>query len=115
VWGEDGASSPQARPFMWLFERAPLVVLFNQRGGVYLGGRFPRVVCVWISLPLEEILQGLPSSVQAVINDGLDLVLVFTLDQFGGWLDVVGAVLWSLAIRGEEAGVEHVMDLPGFG
>jgi hypothetical protein len=78
---------------MWLFERAPLVVLFNQCRGVYLGGRFPRVVCVWISLPLEEILQGLPSSVQAVINNGLDLVLVFTLDQFGGWLDVIGAML----------------------
>jgi hypothetical protein len=100
---------------MRLLERAPLVVLFNQHGGVYLGGRFPCVVRVWVSLPFEEILQSLPSSVETVINDGLDFVLVFTLDQFGGWLDVVGAVLWSLAIGGEEAGVEHVMDLPGFG
>jgi hypothetical protein len=50
-----------------------------------------------------------------VINDGLDFVLVFTLDQFGGWFDVVGAVLWGLAVRGEEAGVEHVVDLPGVG
>jgi hypothetical protein len=53
--------------------------------------------------------------VEVVINDGLDFVLVFTLDQFGGWLDVVGAVLWRFAIRGEEAGVEHVVDLPGIG
>jgi hypothetical protein len=50
-----------------------------------------------------------------VINDGLDFVLVFSLDQFGGWFDVVGAVLWGLAIRREEAGVEHVVDLPGVG
>jgi hypothetical protein len=53
--------------------------------------------------------------VEAVINDGLDFVLVFTLDQFGGWLDVVGAVLWRFAIGCEEAGVEHVVDLPGVG
>jgi hypothetical protein len=50
-----------------------------------------------------------------VINDGLDFVLVFTLDQFGRWLDVIGTVLWGLAIRGEEAGVEHVVDFPGVG
>jgi hypothetical protein len=78
---------------MRLLERAPLMVLFNQCGGVYLGGRFPRVVRVWVSLPFEEILQGLPPSIETVINDGLDFVLVFTLDQFGGWFDVVGAVL----------------------
>jgi hypothetical protein len=100
---------------MRLLERAPLVVFFDQHGGVYLGGRFPCVVCVWISLPFEEILQGLPSSVETVINDGLDFVLVFTLDQFGWWLDVVGAVLWGFTIWGEEAGVEHVVDLPGVG
>jgi hypothetical protein len=100
---------------MQLLERAPLVVLFDQCGGVYLGGRFPCVVCVWVSLPFEEILQGLPPPVETVINDGLDFVLVFALDQFGGWFDVVGTVLWGFTIRGEEAGVEHVMDLPGVG
>jgi hypothetical protein len=100
---------------MRLLERAPLMVLFDQCGGVHLGGRFPRVVCIWVSLPLEEILQCSPPPVETVINDGLDFVLVFALDQFGGWFDVVGAMLWGLAIRGEEAGVEHVMDLPGVG
>jgi hypothetical protein len=100
---------------MRLLWRAPLMILFDQCRSVYLGGRFPCVVCVWVSLPFEEVLQGLQFSVEAVINDGLDFVLVFTLDQFGGWLDVVGAVLWGLAIGGEEAGVEHVMDLPGIG
>jgi hypothetical protein len=82
---------------------------------VYLGGRFPCVVCVWVSLPFEEVLQALPLPVETVINDGLDFILVFTLDQFGGRFDVVGAVLRGLAIRGEEAGVEHVVDLPGVG
>jgi hypothetical protein len=100
---------------MRLLERAPLVILFNQRGGVYLGGRFPCVVRVWVSLPFEEILQILPLPVETVINDGLHFILVFTLDQFGGWFDVVGAVLRGLAVRGEEAGVEHVVDLPGVG
>jgi hypothetical protein len=82
---------------------------------MYLGSWFPRVVCMWVSLPFEEVLQGLLFPVETVINDGLDFVLVFTLDQFGGWFDVVGAVLWGLAIRREEAGVEHVVDLPGVG
>jgi hypothetical protein len=48
-----------------------------------------------------------------VINNGLDFVLVFTLDQFRGWFDVIGAVLWSFAIRREETGMEHVVDFPG--
>jgi hypothetical protein len=80
-----------------------------------LVGWFPRVVCVWISLPFEEVLQGFCSPVETVINNGLDLILVFTLDQFGGWLDVIGSVLWSFVIWREEAGVEHVVDLPGIG
>jgi hypothetical protein len=50
-----------------------------------------------------------------VINNGLDFVLVFTLDQFRGWFDIVGAVLWGLAVGREEAGMEHVVDLPGIG
>jgi hypothetical protein len=50
-----------------------------------------------------------------VINNSLDLVLMFTLDQFGGWFDVIGAVLWSLTIGCQEAGVEHVVNLPGIG
>jgi hypothetical protein len=82
---------------------------------VYLVGWFPRVVRVWVPLPFEEILQGFSSPVEAVINDSLDLVLVFTLDQFGGRFDVIGAVLWGFMIRCEEAGVEHVVDLPGIG
>jgi hypothetical protein len=82
---------------------------------MYLVGWFPRVVCVWVSLPLEEVLQGLCLPVETVINDGLDFILVFTLDQFGGWFDVIGAVLWGFAIRREEAGVEHIVDLPGIG
>jgi hypothetical protein len=76
---------------------------------------FPRVVCVRISLPFEEILQGFGSSVEAVINNGLDFVLVFALDQLGGWLDVVGAVLWGFAIWCEKTGMEHVVDFPGVG
>jgi hypothetical protein len=82
---------------------------------VYLVGWFPGVVCVWVSLPFEEVLQGLRLPVEVVINDGLDFVLMFALDQFGGWFDVIGAVLWSFAIRHEETGVEHVVDLPGVG
>jgi hypothetical protein len=100
---------------MRLHEWVSLVVRLDQCRGVYLVGWFPGVVCVWIPLPFEEILQGLCLSIEAVINNGLDFVLVFTLDQLGGWFDVIGAVLRSFAVGCEEAGVEHVVDLPGIG
>jgi hypothetical protein len=80
---------------------------------MYLVSWFPHVVCVWVSLPFEEVLQGLLPSVEAVINNGLDFVLVFSLDQFWGWFDVIGSMLWCFVICREEAGVEHVVDLPG--
>jgi hypothetical protein len=82
---------------------------------MHLVGWFPRVVRVWVSLPFKEILQGLLSSVEVVINDGLDFVLVFPLDQFGGWFDVIGSVLWGFVICHEETGVKHVVDPPGVG
>jgi hypothetical protein len=82
---------------------------------VYLIGWLPRVVCVWVSLPFEEVLQGLCLSIEVVINNGLNFILVFTLDQFGGWLDIVGAVLRSLVVGCEETGVKHVVDFPGVG
>jgi hypothetical protein len=71
---------------MWLGEGALFVIGLDQRGGMHLVGWFPCVVCVRVPIPFEEILQGLLSPVEAVINDGLDFVLVFPLDQFGGGL-----------------------------
>jgi hypothetical protein len=50
-----------------------------------------------------------------VINNSLDFILVLTLDQLGGWFDVIGSVLRSFAVWREEAGVEHVVDFPGIG
>jgi hypothetical protein len=41
---------------------------------------------MWVPFPFEEILQGFRSSVETVINDGLDFILVFPLNQFGGGL-----------------------------
>jgi hypothetical protein len=61
-----------------------------------------------LAVPEAELI-----TVEAVINDGLDLVLVFALDQFGWWLDVIGAMLRRFAIRREETGVEQVVDFPG--
>ena len=82
---------------------------------MHLSCWFPRVVRVRVSFPFEEILQGFLSPVETVINDGLDLVLVFSLDQFGGWSDIVRSVLRSLVVCCEETGMEHVVDLPGVG
>jgi hypothetical protein len=53
---------------------------------MHLIGWLPHVVRVRVPFPLKEILQGFLTPVEVVINDGLDFVLVFPLDQFGGGL-----------------------------
>ena len=82
---------------------------------MHLVGWFPCVVCMWVPFPFEEILQGLPLPIEMVINNGLDFVFVFPLDQFGGWFDVIGSVLRGFVVCHKEAGMEHVVDFPGVG
>ena len=76
-------------------------------------GRLPRVVCIWISLPLDKILELSFTSKMTVINDGLDLVFFGVFDKVRRWSRVVVPVFYGFAIRGQEGCVEHVMNGPG--
>ena len=64
---------------------------------------------------MNKVLEGACTSVEAVINDTLHLVLRFSGDKVRRWSRVVGAMGLVLTIRGQERGVEDVMDGPGQG
>ena len=74
---------------------------------------FPGVVGRGISLPLDEVLKISPSSEITMIDDGLDLVLLFSINDVWGRTWEVVSVLTSFPERRQEPGVEDVMNGPG--
>ena len=50
----------------------------------------------------------------AVVDDGLDLVLLFSINDVWGWTRKVVPILTSFPERRQEPGVEDVMDGPGW-
>jgi len=50
-----------------------------------------------------------------MIEDGLDFVFLFSINQFRWWLDEVWTVGLGFVITCEERGVKDVMDLPRMG
>jgi hypothetical protein len=75
-----------------------LVILLDQCGRVYLISRFPGVVGVWVSFPFQEVLQILFTTMMAMTDDGLHLVLRFSLHDVRWRPRVVGAFLFRLLI-----------------
>ena len=82
---------------------------------MYIVSCFPRVVCIGVAFPLDEILELSFTSEVTVINDSLDLVFFGVFDKVRRWPRVVGPVFYSFAIRGQEGRVEDIMDGPGCG
>ena len=52
---------------------------------------------------------------EAVINNTLYLIFCFSSDKVRWWSHVVGAMGLVFVIRGQEGGMEDVMDGPGHG
>jgi len=44
---------------------------------------------VWVSFPLDEVLFLTPAPKHAVIENGLDLVFFFSINQIRRWFDEV--------------------------
>jgi hypothetical protein len=61
---------------------------------------------------MNEVLKGACTSVEAVINDILYFILRFSGDKVRRWPRVVGAMGLVFTIRGQERGMEDVMDGP---
>ena len=91
------------------------MVGLDQSGCMHMVSCFPRVVCIGITLPLDEILELSFTSKVTVINDSLDLVLFGIFDKVWGWPRVVVPVLYSFTIRGQKGCMKYVMDGPGRG
>ena len=80
---------------------------------MYMVSCFPRVVCIRIFLPFDEVLELSFTSEMAVINDGLDFVFFGVFDKVRRWPRVVDPVFRGFTIRGQERCMEDVMNGPG--
>ena len=82
---------------------------------MYMVSCFPHVVCIWVAFPFDKILELSFTSKVTVINDSLDFVLFSVFDKVRRWPCVVGPMLYSFTIEGQEGCMEDVMDGPGCG
>ena len=89
------------------------MVFSNQLRGEYISLVFPGVVSRGIPLPLDEILKVSFPPKMTMINDGLDFVLLLSINDVWGRVRKVVPILTSFPERGQKTGVEDVMDSPG--
>jgi hypothetical protein len=97
---------------LYNLRQASLVVLFQQFRCIVQGGGFPRIVCLWVSFPFEEILELFVSPKVAVASDGFHLVLRFAFDEIWRWSRKVLTVLLRLLVWSEDASMKHGMYCP---
>ena len=80
--------------------------------GEHIAVVFPGVIGLGVPLPLNQVLESSPFPKMVVISDGLDFVLLFSVDDVWGGSREVGSVLSCFLIRGQKAGVEDIMNCP---
>jgi len=68
------------------------MIKFDEVGRMDLIGVFPSVVTFGVSLPFDEVLEGLRLSMMSVVFDQLHLILHFSINQIRWWSGKVGAV-----------------------
>jgi hypothetical protein len=79
---------------------------------MYLGRRFPRVVALGVTFPLEEILEFLLSPEIAVTSYCLHFVFIFSYRDVGRWSGEVRAVVICFDIWGKKRGMEYRVNVP---
>ncbi len=82
----------------FIFERVLSVIGFNEFWGMDLVSWFPGIVCFGVALPFDQVLEGLRPPRMSVINDLLDLVFLFSLDEIWGWSRIVRSVCCCFTI-----------------
>ena len=90
------------------------VMLSDQFRGEHLVGEFPGVVRFWIPLPFDQILEFAPSTMEAMVSNGLDFILLFSIHYLRGRFRKVDPMFLRFMIRRQQAGMEDVMDGPGW-
>ena len=91
------------------------VMLLDQFWGKHLIEGFPGVVCFWVILPLDQVLEPVPSAMEAMVSNGLDFILLFSIHYLRGRFRKVDPMFFCFAIRRQQASMEDVMDGPGRG
>ena len=72
----------------------------------------PLVIRVWVPLPLYQILLALLPSESSGVQNGLDFIFLFPINQIRGGAQVVTSMERCLMIGGEKISVKHWMDAP---
>ena len=88
------------------------MILTDQLFGEHITAIFPGVIRLRVSLPLDQILERSLSPKMSMISNGLDFILLFSVDDVWGWSREVGSVLFRLMIRRKKAGVENIVYRP---
>ena len=89
------------------------MVLGHEDRGMHLSCWFPRVISVWVALPVDKILESVCTSMKTVINNVLYFILRFSSDKVRWWPRVVGAIGLAFVIGGQKGGMEDIMNGPG--
>ena len=110
--GADRDSSSRSLPF--ILEGVTLMVFLNQLRSEHVSLVFPGVVSGGIPFPFDKVLEVSPSPKVTVINNGLDFVLLFPINDVWGRTREIVPILTGLLERRQESGVESVMDGPGW-
>ena len=90
------------------------VMPLDQLRGEHLIGEFPGVVRLGISLPLDQVLEFAPSAVEAMVSNGLDFVLLFSIHYLRGRFRKIDPMFLRFAIRCQQTSMEDVMNGPGW-
>jgi hypothetical protein len=90
------------------------MVLLDQLRSEYISFVFPGIVSRGIPLPFDEILKVSIPPEMTMIDDGLDLVFFFSINDVWGRTWKIVSILTRLSERCQKAGVEDVMNGPGW-
>ena len=91
------------------------MIFLDQLWGEHILLAFPGVVSRGISFPLDEVLKISSLPEVTMIGDGLDFVLFLPINDVWGRTWKIVSILTSFPERRQEAGMEDVMDGPGWG
>jgi hypothetical protein len=76
------------------------VIKFDERRCMDLIGIFQSVVTFRVSLPFDEVLQGLAMPPSPVTMDLFDFIFFFPINQIRGWSSEIWAMSWCFRKQG---------------
>ena len=80
---------------------------------MYLISWLPGVIAFGVFFPLDQVLESALSPLAPMIDNLLHLVFFCSFDKVRWGSREVGAMRYGFSIRGQQGGMEYVMDPPG--